>query len=68
MTPERKIAIEENIRRLRSLAPDRKNFADEDQYQEAVSGFRHRIGPSIQYGETLLKRSGNGTGRYERPI
>jgi hypothetical protein len=56
MMSENEIKIRENLARLRKMGPKREDFGDEEQYQEALSGFRHRIGPSIRYGESLLRQ------------
>lgn len=58
MTPEKEIQIRENLKRLRNMGPKKQDFDDEEQYQEALSGFRHRIGPLIQHGEAILKAHG----------
>ncbi len=33
---------------LLAMSPKREDFTDEEEYLEAVSGFRHRIGPLLR--------------------
>jgi hypothetical protein len=39
---------EEQQAKLRALAPERKNFETEEEYQEALASFNHRIGPLLR--------------------
>jgi hypothetical protein len=47
--------LEQKIKELRATGPLRKDFPDEDSYQEAAAGWRHRVGPAIRMLEFQLR-------------
>lgn len=43
----------DQLARLKAQAPKREDFPDEESYQEATVGFRHRAGRSISILQSL---------------